>query len=95
VVQGDGAGALSAYRKGLEIREALAERDPANALWQVELAVSCAKLGSLDNLLEAHDRRAYLSRGREILARQKAANKLAANQDWIGWFDDALRQLGP
>ena len=47
VAQGDGPGALAAYRKGLAIAEALAARDPANTQWQTDVAVSCAKLGTL------------------------------------------------
>ena len=43
VAQGDGPGALVAYRRGLAIREALAARDPANTQWQTDVAVSCAK----------------------------------------------------
>ena len=42
--QGDGAGALQAFRKGHAIAEALAARDPANAEWQRNLMVSYAKL---------------------------------------------------
>ena len=37
VAQGDGPGALAAYRAGLKIREALAQRDPANTEWQRDL----------------------------------------------------------
>ena len=48
VAQGDGPEALAAYRKGLDIREALAARDPANTEWQTDVAVSCAKLGALE-----------------------------------------------
>src|SRR2546421_571272 len=40
VAQGDRAGALAAYRAGLEIRETLARRDPGNTEWQRDLSVS-------------------------------------------------------
>jgi hypothetical protein len=43
VAQGDGPGALAAYRKGLDIAEALAARDPANTEWQRDLSVSHEK----------------------------------------------------
>ena len=38
VAQGDGPGALAAYRRGLAIAEALATRDPANTQWQRDLS---------------------------------------------------------
>jgi hypothetical protein len=49
--QGDGPGALAAYQAGLAIGEDLAKRDPANTQWQVDVAVSCSKLGTMDQLL--------------------------------------------
>jgi tetratricopeptide (TPR) repeat protein len=94
VAQGDGAGALLAYRKDLEIAEALAGRDSANALWQTDLAVSCLKLGGVEFGQSGEARREYLLRGREILAGLKAAGRLHASQDWIGWFDEELGKLG-
>jgi hypothetical protein len=39
VAQGDGPGALTAYHKGLVIREALAARDPAQLLSKQRLLV--------------------------------------------------------
>ena len=47
VSQGDGPGALLAYRKGLEIAEALAERDPANTEGQRDLSVSHNRMGDV------------------------------------------------
>ena len=47
VAQGDGAGALAAYRKALAIREALAAHDPANTEWQRDLSVSHNKIGDV------------------------------------------------
>jgi len=93
VAQGDGPGALAAYQAGLAIREGLAKRDPANTGWQVDVAVSCAKLGSLDSLLLIGERQEYLSRGLNLLTTLKQAGRLHANQDWTGWFDSALRTL--
>jgi hypothetical protein len=95
VAQGDGPGALAAYRKGLEIREALAARDPANAQWQTDVAVSCAKLGTLEQELNASERRDYLSRGRLIPIELKSQGRLMPNQDWIGWFYARLLELPP
>jgi hypothetical protein len=51
VAEGDGPGALAAYQAGLAIAAGLAKRDPANTGWQVDVVVSCAKLGGLDSLL--------------------------------------------
>jgi hypothetical protein len=93
VAQGDGPGALAAYQAGLKIAEGLAKRDPANTQWQVDVAVSCAKLGSLDSLLSIQERQEYLSRGLKLLTALKQAGRLHANQDWTGWFDNALSSL--
>ena len=90
VAQGDSPAALRAYQEGLAIAEALAKRDPANTQWQVDVAVSCSKLGSLDTLLPTKDRKVYLLRGQQILLKLKEAGRLHANQDWTGWFDQAL-----
>ena len=93
VSQGDGAGALAAYQAALAIAEGLAQRDPANTQWQVDVAVSCWKMASLDALLSIPDRRELLRRGRQILSTLKDAGRLQANQDWIGAFDQALADL--
>jgi hypothetical protein len=47
VAQGDGPGALTAYRQGLAIAETLTARDPANTQWQRDLVVSYVKLGEV------------------------------------------------
>jgi len=93
VAQGDGAGALAAYRKGLAIAEALAGRDAANTGWQVDVAISCGKLGTLEHAQSVENRRGYLLRGREILTRLKSAGLLLPSQDWIPWFDAKLAEF--
>ena len=93
VAQGDGPGALAAYRKGLGIREALAARDPANAQWQTDLAVSCGKLGTLEHAQSVEVRRSYLIRGRSILVKLKEQGRLLPNKDWTAWFDSELGSL--
>jgi tetratricopeptide (TPR) repeat protein len=45
--QGDLTSALSSYKQGLEIRQKLAARDPANAQWKTDLVISLCKLGSI------------------------------------------------
>jgi tetratricopeptide (TPR) repeat protein len=93
MAQGDGPGALAAYQAGLTITEGLAKRDPANTQWQVDVAVSCAKLGSLESILSIELRQQYLSRGLQLLTALKQVGRLHANQDWTGWFDNALSSL--
>jgi hypothetical protein len=83
VAHGDGPGALAAYRRG----------DPANTGWQTDVAVSCARLGTLDQGQNREARQRYLLRGREILVRLKSAGRLMANQDWITWFSKQLATL--
>jgi tetratricopeptide (TPR) repeat protein len=87
VALGSLPGALAAYRKGL------AARDPANTQWQKDLAVSCGKLGTLVYGQSVEAQRAYLLRGREILAKLKAIGRLMTSQDWIEWFDQQISQL--
>ena len=92
VAQGDLAGALAAYRKGLAIAQALAARDAANTQWQIDVAISCAKLGTHASLPK-DQRGSYLARGLNILTAIKRDGRLPPNQDWIQWFNDALREL--
>jgi len=94
LAQGDGPGALAAYRKDLEIAQALAARDVANVQWQVDFAGSCGNLGALDHGQSTEAQRNHLLRGREILLKLKSAGRLAKNQDWIAWFDGQLAKLG-
>lgn len=42
--QGDLPGALKAYKRSLEIREALADQHPGNAVWQRDVWVSLWRL---------------------------------------------------
>ena len=92
VAQGDGAGALAAYRKDLAIAEMLAGRDPANTGWQVDLAVSYSRLGNHDGLTVT-ERRDFLLRGRKLLQELKEAGRLHPSQDYVAWFDAALTTL--
>ena len=92
VAQGDGPGALAAYRTGLAIREALAARDPANMQWQVDVAVSYSRLGTQTSL-DVDTQRRFLTRGFEILAQLKSEGRLPVNQDWTDWFQQALHDM--
>jgi tetratricopeptide (TPR) repeat protein/energy-coupling factor transporter ATP-binding protein EcfA2 len=79
--QGDGPGALAAYRKGLAIAEALAARDPANTQWQRDLSVSHNKIG--DVLKAQGDGPGALAAYRKALTiREALAARDPANTQW-------------
>jgi hypothetical protein len=81
VAQGDGAGALAAYRTGLAIREVLAARDPANTDWQRDLSVSHNKIG--DVLVAQGDGAGALAAYRTGLAiAEVLAARDPANAQW-------------
>ena len=81
VAQGDGPGALAAYRKGLAIGEALAARDPANTEWQRDLSVSHERIG--DVLVAQGDGPGALAAYRKGLAiREALAARDPANTEW-------------
>ncbi len=81
VAQGDGPGALTAYRKGLAIREALAARDPANTQWQRDLSVSHDRIG--DVLVAQGDGPGALTAYRTGLAiRETLAKRDPGNTQW-------------
>jgi tetratricopeptide (TPR) repeat protein len=74
----DDRGALIAYRAGLEIRNALAQRDPDETVWQRDLSVSHDKIGdALVRQAKTRKARAAYRAGLEItetLARQDHEN---------------------
>ena len=81
VSQGDGAGALAAYRKSLVIREALAARDRANTQWQRDLSVSHDRIG--DVLVSQGDGAGALAAYRKSLViREALAARDPANAQW-------------
>ncbi|MGB7991892.1 MAG: tetratricopeptide repeat protein, partial [Candidatus Methylophosphatis roskildensis] len=81
VAQGDGPGALAAYRKGLAIRETLAARDPANTEWQRDLSVSHERIG--DVRVAQGDGPGALTAYRKGLAiREALAARDPANTEW-------------
>ena len=81
-----------AFRAALGLAEQRRATDPANTEWQTDVAVSCAKLGTLDYGQSIEAQHNHLLHGREILLNLKSAGRLAANQDWIGWFDEQLAE---
>ncbi|BAU89633.1 hypothetical protein MPPM_1028 [Methylorubrum populi] len=81
VAQGDGPGALAAYRASLAIDETLAVRDPANTQWQRDLSVSHNKIG--DVLVAQGDGPGGLAAYRAALAiRETLAARDPANTQW-------------
>ncbi len=81
LAQGDGPGALAAYRNSLPIAEALAARDPANTQWQSDLSVSYRKIGNV--LVAQDDGPGALAAYRNGLAIADAlATRGAANTQW-------------
>jgi predicted negative regulator of RcsB-dependent stress response len=71
LAQGDSPGALSAYQEGLEIVEALVQRDPTNTQWQCDLAASKERIG--DALVAQGDDPGALSAyqaGLDVLSQQ-------------------------
>ena len=81
VAQGDTAGALIAFRKGLAIAEALAARDPTSAERQRDLSVSHNKIGEV--LVAQGDTPSALATFRKALAiREALAPRDPANTGW-------------
>ena len=81
VAQGDGSGALAAFRKGLVIDEALAARDLANSEWQRSLSISHNKIGAV--LVAQGDGPGALAAFRKGLAIAEAlAARNPRNAEW-------------
>ena len=81
VAQGDRTGALAAYREGLDIRHALAAKDPGNTLWQRDVYVSQIKVGNV--LVAQGDRTGALAAYRAGLdIRRALAAKDPGNTLW-------------
>lgn len=81
LAQGDGPGALAAYRKTEAIAEALVVRDPANTAWRRDLSVSHNKIGNV--LLAQGDGPGALAAYRKSLAiREALAVRDPANSAW-------------
>lgn len=92
MAQGQLEAAAQAYRDGLGIRKQLAASDPSNTQWQIDLAVSCSKLGTYTGL-SLDERRGFLLDGLKIQQDLHDSSRLAPNQNWIGWFKERLKEL--
>src|SRR5207245_5524458 len=94
IAQGKLKEALVSYRRGLEIAETLAKRDPGHAGWQRDLAVSYHKIGSLEAIGNPGEARELLEKGRAIIDRLAG---IAAHQaQWrsdLSQLDEVLRTL--
>ncbi|MBK9027192.1 MAG: hypothetical protein IPN98_04750 [Propionivibrio sp.] len=84
IAQGDGPGALVAFRKGLTIAEVLAARDPLNAEWQRDLIVSFVKLG------ESSGDTSFTARALHIAQEMQRRGILAPRDAWL--VDDLKRR---
>ncbi|WP_090159183.1 tetratricopeptide repeat protein [Loktanella sp. DSM 29012] len=93
VAQGDLPSALQSYRRGLEIRERLADADPGNAGWHRDLSVSLNKVG--DVLVAQGDLPSALQsyrRGLEI--RERLADADPGNAGWQRDLSVSLNKVG-
>ncbi len=72
----DAGAALREFARGLQMRERLAQRNPANAGAQGEVAESCAAMGELYALLKETGRaREWLTRARNTLTQLESAGR--------------------
>ncbi len=72
----DTGAALREFARGLQMRERLAQRNPANAGAQGEVAESCAAMGELYALLKETGRaREWLTRARNTLTQLESAGR--------------------
>ena len=83
-VQGDLAGALTAFQEALGLSRALAEADPSNAGWQRDLGVSHEKIG--DVLRDQGDLAGALTAFQEALGLRRALAE--ADPSNAGWQRD-------
>ena len=72
--------------------EAWDDRESANVQWQIDVAVSCAKLGDHVDM-PADERRRYLRRGLDVEKSLKASDRLPSNQGSVSWFEERLQEL--
>ena len=95
--QGDLNSAFSSYKQGLDIRQKLAARDPANAQWKTDLVISLVKLASmLEQQGTPRKREAGINyhRALEILQPLAAENRLTAEQKtWISLLEARLKVI--
>ena len=93
--RGDLPSALSSYSKGLEIREKLAERDPANRQWKTDLVLSLWRVASVLEQQGAPQKReagVNYQRALEILRPLAIENRLTAEQKtWISRLEARLK----
>ena len=95
--QGDLSSALSSYKQGLEIREKLAARDPANARWKTDLVISLWKLASIleqQGTPQKREAGVHYQRALELLRSLAVENRLTAEQKtWISQFEVRLKAI--
>ena len=88
---------LSSYQQGLEIRQKLAARDPANAQWKTDLVISLWKLASIlerQGTPQKREAGVNYQRALEILRPLAAENRLKAEQKtWISQLEARLKAI--
>ena len=85
--QGDGDGALDAFRASLAIRERLAVQDPRNAGWQRDLVLSVGRIG--DVLTQQRDREAlaWCRRAQDLATSWAARFPQGNGRELLDWTD--------
>jgi tetratricopeptide (TPR) repeat protein len=93
LAQGDLAGALASFRKGLEIRERLARQDPSNAGWQRDLSISHNKLGDVQ-LAQGDLAGALASFRKDLEITERLARQDPSNAQWQRDLSVSHNKLG-
>jgi tetratricopeptide (TPR) repeat protein len=93
IEQGDGPGALAAYRAGLMIADGLVKSEPSNTDWQRDLPVSHERIG--DVLLEQGETAGALDAYNMGLAIREALGKRdPANTEWQRDLSVSTEKIG-
>ncbi len=91
--QGDRAGALAAYQKGLAIEQELAVGDPANASWQRDLLLSDMAIGNVLNNEGELDAALKAYRDSLVIA-QGLAKAHHSEGEWQRALEYSIGQIG-
>lgn len=92
VAQHRGEDMLPAYRSALALREQLAEREPANALFQANLGTTYDAIGAILSMQQcSEEARDTLRKAARI--RRRLAEKTLDNADWAGKLAKTLERL--
>ncbi|MFM8661719.1 MAG: tetratricopeptide repeat protein [Cyanobium sp.] len=81
------------YRDCHAIATSLIRLNPANPGWQLDLVIACTRLGSVEVMVPAPERRLLLLQGRETVMALQNDGQPEEHQEWITWFNQALDAL--